>query len=118
VNDAFVIAGGTTQARSRPFQIHQVRRNNRSLQKNRKGFRRAIRRQRYPYQPYSLITYNSRIYRVKGTHNKGKRVMVAASPKNKSLSVTKIELVKYGKGFQFLTAIPPPAKARGFPLGI
>ncbi|MHA2270673.1 MAG: RNA-guided endonuclease IscB [Candidatus Hodarchaeales archaeon] len=115
VNDAFVIAGGTTQARSRPFQIRQVRRNNRSLQKNRKGFKPAIRRQRHPYQPYDLITYNNRIYRVKGTHNKGKRVIVAAHPKNKSLSVTKIELVKHGKGFQFLTAIPLPAKARGFP---
>ncbi|MFQ5979372.1 MAG: HNH endonuclease, partial [Candidatus Heimdallarchaeota archaeon] len=115
VNDAFVIAGGRTQERSHPYQIHQVRRNNRRLQKNRKGFQRAIRRQRYPYQPYDLIIYNNRIYRVKGTHNKGKRVMVAAHPKNKSLCVTKIELVKHGKGFLFLASIPPPAKAREFP---
>ncbi|MFW9914451.1 MAG: RNA-guided endonuclease IscB [Candidatus Thorarchaeota archaeon] len=112
VQDAFVIAGGTTQVRSCPFRIQQVRRNNRSLQKNRKGFKPAIRRQRYPYQPYDLIAYNNRIYRVKGTHNKGERVIVAAYPKNKSLNVNKIELVKYGKGFQFLTSIPPPAKAR------
>lgn len=33
VNDAFVIAGGTTQARCKPLTITQVRRNNRSLQK-------------------------------------------------------------------------------------
>ncbi|MHA2271857.1 MAG: RNA-guided endonuclease IscB [Candidatus Hodarchaeales archaeon] len=115
VNDAFVIAGGTTQERCSPYRVHQVRRNNRSLQKNRKGFPRAIRTQRYPYQPYDLVTYNNSPYRVKGTHNKGKRVVVAAQPKNKSVSVTKIELVTYGKGFQFFTAIPPPAKARGFP---
>lgn len=33
VNDAFVIAGGTTQTRCQPFLITQVRRNNRSLSK-------------------------------------------------------------------------------------
>lgn len=33
VNDAFVIAGGTTQTRCKPLEIRQVRRHNRSLQK-------------------------------------------------------------------------------------
>ncbi|WP_200894220.1 HNH endonuclease [Aneurinibacillus migulanus] len=32
-NDAFVIAGGTTQSRVEPIQMEQVRRNNRSLEK-------------------------------------------------------------------------------------
>ncbi|WP_047153795.1 RNA-guided endonuclease IscB [Aneurinibacillus tyrosinisolvens] len=32
-NDAFVIAGGTTQSRTAPFVLQQVRRNNRSLEK-------------------------------------------------------------------------------------
>lgn len=32
-NDAFVIAGGTTQARGVPIDLHQTRRNNRSLEK-------------------------------------------------------------------------------------
>ncbi|MFQ5980396.1 MAG: hypothetical protein ACE5OZ_19850 [Candidatus Heimdallarchaeota archaeon] len=115
VNDAFVIAGGTTQERSSPYQVHQVRRNNRSLQKNRKGFKRAIRTQRYPYQPYDLVNYSNNTYRVKGTHNKGKRVIIVAFPKHKSLSVAQIELVTYGKGFQFLASIPPPAKVQGNP---
>jgi 5-methylcytosine-specific restriction endonuclease McrA len=113
INDAFVIAGGNSQERSAPYKVHQVRRNNRSLQKNRKGFKRAIRRQRHPYQPFDLVIHNNNIYRVKGTHNKGQRVIVAASPKNKSISVTQIELVTYGKDLQFLISMPSPAKARG-----
>jgi hypothetical protein len=36
-------------------------------------------------------------------------VIVDTPPRNKSLSVAKIELVRYRKGFQFLTAIHPPA---------
>ncbi len=115
VHDAFVIAGGTDQERYSPYRVHQVRRNNRSLQKNRKGFPRAIRTRHYPYQPYDLVKHNHHLYRVKCTHNKGKRVIIVAQPKNKSVKVTQIELVTYGKGFQFLPSIPPPAKARGFP---
>ncbi len=43
VNDAFVIAGGTTQAFSKVYEVKQIRRNNRSLQLNRKGFKPSIR---------------------------------------------------------------------------
>jgi 5-methylcytosine-specific restriction endonuclease McrA len=114
-NDAFVIAGGTTQGRSDPYLVHQSRRNNRQLQKNRKGFKPAIRRQRYPYQPHDLIHYNAQAYRVNGTHCKGRRVIVFThSGQKKSIGVNNIEVVTYGKGFQFLPSIPPPAKARGF----
>jgi 5-methylcytosine-specific restriction endonuclease McrA len=108
VNDAFVIAGGTTQERSSPYQVHQVRRNNRSLQKDRKGFKRAIRKQCYPYQPYDVVNYNNTTYRVKGTHNKGKRVIIVTPPKHKSLNVAQIELVTYGKGFQFFSLSSSP----------
>ncbi|MFQ5976980.1 MAG: RNA-guided endonuclease IscB, partial [Candidatus Heimdallarchaeota archaeon] len=115
VNDAFIIAGGTTQVRSDPYLVRQSRRNNRQLQKNRKGFKPAIRRQRYPYQPHDLIRYNDQAYRVNGTHCKGSRVIIfAQSGKKKSVGVNKIEVVTYGKGFQFLPSIPPPAKAQGF----
>jgi 5-methylcytosine-specific restriction endonuclease McrA len=102
VNDAFVIAGGTTQERCRPYEVIQVRRNNRSIQTNRKGFKPSIRRQKYPLQPYDLVRYNNRIYRVKGVHCYGKRVMLE-NPKGKNLSVAikKIELIKYGKGLLF-----------------
>ena len=33
VNDAFVVSGGTSQARITPFEVKQIRRNNRSLEK-------------------------------------------------------------------------------------
>jgi len=102
VNDAFVIAGGTNQERCRPYEVIQVRRNNRSLQTNRKGFKPSIRRQKYPLQPYDLVGYNTRIYRVKGVHCYGKRVMLK-NPKGKNLSVAikNVELIKYGKGLLF-----------------
>ena len=102
VNDAFVIAGGTNQERCRPYEVVQVRRNNRSLQKNRKGFKPSIRRQKYQLQPYDLVKYNNRIYRVKGVHCYGKRVVLEnPTGKNPSVALTKVELVKYRKGLLF-----------------
>ncbi|WP_287586706.1 RNA-guided endonuclease IscB, partial [Candidatus Borrarchaeum sp.] len=102
VNDAFVIAGGTTQERCRPYEVVQVRRNTRSLQLNRKGFKPSIRRQRYPLQPYDLVNFEGRTYRVKGTHCLGKRVILKnVNGKDKSVSIKKVELVKYGKGLLF-----------------
>ncbi|WP_287584092.1 RNA-guided endonuclease IscB [Candidatus Borrarchaeum sp.] len=102
VNDAFVIAGGTNQERCRPYEVIQVRRNNRSLQTNRKGFKPSIRRQKYQLLPYDLVKYNNSTYRVKGVHCYGKRVLLD-NPKGKNHSVTikKVELVKYGKGLLF-----------------
>ncbi len=102
INDAFVIAGGTDQERCRPYELIQVRRNNRSLQTNRKGYKRAIRKNHYDLQPYDLVKYNNRFYRVKGAHCYGKRVILE-NPKGKNLSVAikKAELIKYGKGLLF-----------------
>jgi 5-methylcytosine-specific restriction endonuclease McrA len=102
VNDAFVIAGGTNQERCRVLEVIQVRRNNRSIQKNRNGFKPSIRRQRYELQPYDLVKYDNRLYRVKGVHCYGKRVMLE-NPKGKNLSVAikKVELINYGKGLLF-----------------
>jgi 5-methylcytosine-specific restriction endonuclease McrA len=102
VNDAFVIAGGTTQERCRPYEVMQVRRNNRSLQKNRKGFKPSIRRQRYQLQPYDLVTYNNSIYRVKGVHCYGTRVVLDnPKGKNPSVAINNVELITYGKGLLF-----------------
>jgi 5-methylcytosine-specific restriction endonuclease McrA len=102
INDAFVIAGGTNQERCRPYEVIQVRRNNRSLQLNRKGFKPSIRRQRYPLQLYDLVKFESRTYRVKGTHCLGKRVILKnVNGKDKSVAINKVELVTYGKGLLF-----------------
>ncbi len=108
VNDAFVIAGGTTQEFSYVYRVKQVRRNNRSLQKNRKGHAPSIRKHRYPYQPNDLVRYNGELYRVIGTQNRGKVVKIVTvakkQPKPKKYcypNPKKIELVTYGKGLQF-----------------
>jgi hypothetical protein len=79
VNDAFVISGGTTQEFSKQYKVIQKRKNNRSLQTNRKGFKPSIRRQHYINQPYDLIRVNNKIYKVVGTHNLGKAVVAINS---------------------------------------
>jgi len=76
-NDAFVIAGGSTQNRCFEYMVKQKRRNNRSLQLNRKGSKPSIRRQRHKLQPYDLIRIgNNKIYEVKATHCRGTRVQI------------------------------------------
>jgi hypothetical protein len=51
--------------------------------------RRSIRKKRYFYQPSDLVKYNSRIYTVKGTQNKGKYVALKEIKK-----VPKVDLVE------------------------
>jgi len=102
VNDAFVIAGGTDQERCRPYEVRQVRRNNRSLQTNRKGFTPSIRRQRYQLQPHDVVNYNGKSYKVKGVFNYGRWVRLCDSQGAVvNTSIKKVELLKYGKGLVF-----------------
>ena len=49
--DAFVIANGTKEQRTKPSCFLQIRKNNRCLQLNRKGLKLSIRRKRYKFQP-------------------------------------------------------------------
>jgi hypothetical protein len=98
VNDAFVIAGGNGQQRTIEYCLNQIRRNNRCLQINRKGFKPAIRRQRYELQPHDLVEYNDRILGVKGVHCLGRRVILE---NKKSVKVNNVKLYKYMKGWQF-----------------
>jgi 5-methylcytosine-specific restriction endonuclease McrA len=102
VNDAFVIAGGTTQERCRPYTVVQVRRGNRSLQLNRKGFTPSIRRSRYTLQPYDLVSFEGQLYTVKGVFNYGTWVRLSDSQgKIVNTNIKKVHLVKYGKGLLF-----------------
>jgi len=98
VNDAFVIAGGNSQKRSRHFSLQQSRRNNRKLQLNRKGFKPSIRRKRHKFQPHDLIRYNGKVCVVRGTCCRGSQVLLT---NKKSISPKHIELIKYGKGMVF-----------------
>ena len=69
--DAFVIAGGESQKRCNSLLLFFKRKNNRSLQLNRIGFKPSIRRRRYAIQPQDLVRYADRIYRAVGIQNKG-----------------------------------------------
>ena len=102
VNDAFIIAGGTDQERCRPYQVFQVRRNNRSIQTNRKGFKPSIRRQRYQLQPHDVVTYNGKLYKVKGVFNYGTWVRLSDSNgAGVNTNIKNVELLKYWKGLVF-----------------
>ncbi len=103
MNDAFVIASGShIHSRSRSYTIMQIRRNNRSLQTNRKGFKPSIRRQRYPYQPNDLVQLKKKIYQVKGMFNYGTWVrLVSSTGQIVNSAIKHVKLIKYGKGFCF-----------------
>ena len=105
-NDAFVIAKGKLQIRSNPYELKQIRRNNRKLQTNRKGFKPSIRRQRYKLQPNDLvdceIDYIGQLWRVKSVHSYGKYVkLLDELGYIVSESIKYVELIKYGKGISW-----------------
>ncbi|WP_287582939.1 RNA-guided endonuclease IscB [Candidatus Borrarchaeum sp.] len=101
-NDAFIIAGGRQQTRCRPFMVMQPRRNNRSIQMNRKGYGRNIRTQRYALQPHDLISYEGQRCQVKGIFNRGRWVRLK-TPTGATVNtqVKHVKLVRYGSGLQF-----------------
>ncbi|WAM22653.1 MAG: RNA-guided endonuclease IscB (plasmid) [Candidatus Methanoperedens sp.] len=102
-NDAFVIAGGTAQIRIEPHLSKQVKRNNRTLQINRKGFKPSIRRRRYPIQPNDLVLFKvkSLVCTVKGVFNYGKSIRLAdPSGLVINTNIKNMEIIKYGKGLQ------------------
>ena len=77
VNDAFVIAGGSSQKRNGEYLSYvKKRRNNRCLQLNRKGFAPSIRQRRYKIQPKDLVWINNKVFECSGTHCKGTRIIV------------------------------------------
>ncbi|MCK5023133.1 MAG: HNH endonuclease, partial [Candidatus Aenigmarchaeota archaeon] len=102
-NDAFVIAGGVNQIRSgHTYTVTHTRRNNRSIQTNRKGYKPSIRRRRYILQPNDLVKHNGLLCRVKGVFNYGKWVRLVDSVGTIiNSNVNKVELITYGKGLQF-----------------
>ncbi|MBE3122975.1 MAG: RRXRR domain-containing protein [Thermoplasmata archaeon] len=102
INDAFVIAGGTSQKRCKSFLVKQVRRNNRCLQCNRKGFKPSIRRKHYGLQPYDIVAYDGKEYYSKGVHCKGTYIRIFNSLETLDINIKKIKLICYGKGLQFL----------------
>lgn len=101
-NDAFVIAGGEKQQRAQQYSVQQNRRNNRSLQLNRKGYGRSIRRKRYELQPGDIVRHQNAVCRVKGMFSYGKWVkLVNQVGEIVNSNIKSVKLIKYGKGLQF-----------------
>ena len=100
-NDAFVIAGGSDQERTTTLKMSFKRKNNRSLQKNRKGFAPAIRRQRYKIQPKDLIAWEGKVYIAQGIQNRGAYLKFTNGVKSFVKSVKKIELLYHQRGLMF-----------------
>jgi hypothetical protein len=92
-NDAFIIANGKNQLRSKPVEIKQKHRNNRCLQINRKGFKPSIRRKRSYIQPGDLFWINNINYINKGMCNYGKQITTLINNKIKYFN-TKL-IIKY-----------------------
>ena len=75
--------------------------NSESLRKYRGGKiskgKRTIKKQRYFYQPNDLVKYDNMVFTVKGTHNKGTRVMLREN--EKSIKIGNLTPYKFRKGF-------------------
>ncbi len=97
-NDAFVIAGGVSdQHRAEPWTFLFKRKNNRSLQKNRRGYKRSVRRRRYSIQPYDLVRWEGRLCRTKGTQGYGKYLRLVVDGKTVVKRVDSVEVVFHEK---------------------
>ena len=58
--------------------------------------RRAIRKQRYFYQPNDLVKLDNQMFTVKGTHCKGTRIMLKEN--GKSVAINKLQPYRFSKG--------------------
>jgi hypothetical protein len=95
--DAFIIAGGLKQQRCQPLKFFFKRKNNRSLQKNRKGFAPSIRKQRYSIQPHDLVVWQGKQYRAIGIQNKGAYLKMTDGVKPIVKNIRQIRVVFHQK---------------------
>ena len=103
-NDAFVIANGKNQKRCKAINGIINRRNNRSLQTNRKTYGRSIRKEKYPLSPNDLVKYKDEICEVKGMFNYGTWIrMKSKDGETINSNVRDVELIKYSKGLKFVS---------------
>ena len=114
INDALVIAGGINQKRCKPLIVKQTRRNNRSIQLNRKGYKRSIRKQRYKFQPNDMVRLNKKIYKVKGVFNYGEYIRLSDDSNIINANIKNVSLITYGKGLQFKYPIHLPPNSNDF----
>ncbi len=100
VNDAFIISGGTQQKRAKVLSFTQKRRNNRSIQQNRKGQAPSIRKKRYKIQPKDIIQWQGKKYQAGGMQNKGAYLLFWGEKKTRIVKpISQIKVVFHHGGF-------------------
>ena len=90
---AVLSSGRTRRSLKDPRNNQRVFRAN----KLKKG-RRTIRKQHYQLRPKDLVSYNDKIYRVKGMQNNGMRVLLITSTKDKSVAIKKVKYMFHING--------------------
>ena len=90
---AVLSSGRTSRSRERKYDNQRVYRAN----KISKG-KRSIRKQHYQIQTHDLIKYNQHIYYSKGIESWGLYIRLAMSPKDKNVSIKKVQCVKHVNG--------------------
>ncbi len=94
-NDAFVIANGANQIRSKEFEVIQKRKNNRCLQLNRKGFKPSIKRERSKIQPLDLFWVKGKKYVCKGMFSYGKYICYGSTKLKEYFKISEVEKYYY-----------------------
>ena len=89
--DAFVIANGNIQERTKDTNIKQVHRNNRVLQLNRKGFAPSIKREKSKVNPEDLFWIMGKQYICKGMFNKGRYITYGSTKNKEYFNFSKVE---------------------------
>ncbi len=101
-NDAFVIANGRKNTARSDTTYNPIyrRRNNRSIQMNRKTYGRSVRTERYEISPGDTVCKNGTEAVAKGVHSYGRYVKVDYPP-DPNWKTEDTNIVKYRSGMQF-----------------
>ena len=86
-----------TQARTKTKRFLFKRKNNRQLQRNRKGYKPSIRKQRYALQPHDLVRFEGKKYQVVGVQNYGKYVKLTDGTKRIVKAINHITVIFHQK---------------------
>lgn len=101
--DAFVIAKGNIQERSKEQNIQQKHRNNRVLQLNRKGFKPSIKKEKSKVNPEDLFWINGKQYICKGMFNRGQYITYGSTKKKEYFRFSQVEKIYQHGSFAWNT---------------
>jgi len=97
--DAFVIANGSIQNRTKVMRVKQVHRNNRVLQVNRKGFKPSIKRKKSKVNPEDLFWVEGKQYNCKAMFNTGTYICYGSTKKKEYFKFSKVEKIFHQGSF-------------------